>query len=177
MERTRLKRVFTQKLDSVIGYVLPIEANQGQNYFDTSWKTGPWFYREDRLYLLPGDSPMGYRLPLDSLPWTSKADYPYMIKQDPFASRPALPKNAQVIQQQPSLSKDTSNPALGVGKTIGVKPKLLATHYSKNRLLGLLELLYALRLAIRCGLTVQMLKISMAEKMVHFMFSCLRFHD
>ena len=131
MERTRLKRVFTQKLDSEIGYVLPIEANQGQNYFDTSWSTGPWFYREDRLYLLPGDSPMGYRLPLDSLPWTSKADYPYMIEQDPFAPRTALPKNAQVIQQQPSLSKNTSDSALGIGKTIWSQAK--ATRYPQQQ--------------------------------------------
>jgi uncharacterized protein (DUF2126 family) len=35
----------------------------------------------------PGDSPMGYRLPLDSLPWVSAGDYPYLIEQDPFAPR------------------------------------------------------------------------------------------
>ena len=33
------------------------------------WITGPWFFRDERLYLMPGDSPMGYRLPLDLLPW------------------------------------------------------------------------------------------------------------
>jgi uncharacterized protein (DUF2126 family) len=32
------------------------------------------------MYLMPGDSPMGYRLPLDSVPWVSKTDYPYMIE-------------------------------------------------------------------------------------------------
>ena len=117
MERTRLKRVFTQKLDSVIGYVLPIEADQGQNYFDTQWKTGPWLYRDDRLYLLPGDSPMGYRLPLDSLPWTSKADYPYMIEQDPFAPRPPLQTAAPVIQQHQGLGQSISgsSAASGIG--------------------------------------------------------------
>ena len=127
MERTRLKRVFTQKLDSVIGYVLPIEADQGHNYFDTNWKTGAWLYRDDRLYLLPGDSPMGYRLPLDSLPWTNKADYPYMIEQDPFAPRPPLPSSPPVIQQHPSLGQrtpgvtmgaDTDKTGTGTGKTI-----------------------------------------------------------
>ncbi|QKM64380.1 IMP dehydrogenase [Polynucleobacter tropicus] len=118
MERTRLKRVFTQKLDSVIGYVLPIEAGQAQNYFDTHWKTGPWFYREDRLYLLPGDSPMGYRLPLDSLPWTSKADYPYMIEQDPFAPRPPLRTSAPVVQQHQTLIKKSLGPSSGSGNSI-----------------------------------------------------------
>ncbi|MBU3538637.1 DUF2126 domain-containing protein [Polynucleobacter sp. UK-Gri1-W3] len=108
MERTRLKRVFTQKLDSVIGYVLPIEAGKGQGYLDTKWKTGAWIYRDDRLLLLPGDSPMGYRLPLDSLPWTSKADYPYLIEEDPFAPKPPLASFAPVQQQYRALGKDNS---------------------------------------------------------------------
>ena len=106
MERTRLKRVFTQKLDSVVGYVLPIEANEGKNYLDTAWKTGPWEYRDDRLYLLPGDSPMGYRLPLESLPWVSKADYPYLIEQDPFAPRPPLNSQASIVHQQQPARKE-----------------------------------------------------------------------
>jgi uncharacterized protein (DUF2126 family) len=118
MERTRLKRVFTQKLDSVIGYVLPIEADKGQSYFDTTWKTGAWLYREDRLYLLPGDSPMGYRLPLDSLPWTNKADYPYMIEQDPFAPRPPLQTVAPVVHQQPGVTRAGTSKNSGIGKTI-----------------------------------------------------------
>ncbi|APB99119.1 DUF2126 domain-containing protein [Polynucleobacter asymbioticus] len=118
MERTRLKRVFTQKLDSVIGYVLPIEADKGQSYFDTTWKTGAWLYREDRLYLLPGDSPMGYRLPLDSLPWTNKADYPYMIEQDPFAPRPPLQAAAPVVHQQPGVTRAGTSKNPGIGKTI-----------------------------------------------------------
>ena len=108
MERTRLKRVFTQKLDSVIGYVLPIEADKGQGYLDTQWKTGAWIYRDDRLLLLPGDSPMGYRLPLDSLPWTSKADYPYLIEEDPFAPKPPLAAFAPIQQQFRTLSKNNS---------------------------------------------------------------------
>ena len=32
------------------------------------WASGPWFFRPERCYLLPGDSPIGFRLPLDSLP-------------------------------------------------------------------------------------------------------------
>ena len=109
MERTRLKRVFTQKLDSVIGYVLPIEASHGQAYFDTNWKTGPWIYRGERLFLLPGDSPMGYRLPLESLPWTNKADYPYFIEEDPFAPKPPLPSAPPIHRQYSSLKNEKAS--------------------------------------------------------------------
>ena len=56
--------------------------------------TGPWFVRDERLYLFPGDSPMGYRLPLDSLPWTSATDYPYIFPPDPAQPLPPLAMDA-----------------------------------------------------------------------------------
>jgi uncharacterized protein (DUF2126 family) len=90
MERSRLRRVFEQKLDSVVGYVLPLKVGDGPRLAGPVWTTGPWFVRDERLYLMPGDSPMGLRLPLDSLPWVSKADFPYLIEQDPTAPRPPL---------------------------------------------------------------------------------------
>ena len=41
---------------------------------------------------MPGDSPMGYRLPLDSLPWVSGGrPRRRCIERDPFAPRPPLP--------------------------------------------------------------------------------------
>jgi uncharacterized protein (DUF2126 family) len=100
MERERLRRVFMQGLDSVVGYVLPLQtkeqlkqrnAGASPSLAGPKWTTGPWFFRDERMYLMPGDSPMGYRLPLDSVPWVSKTDYPYMIEADPFAPRQELP--------------------------------------------------------------------------------------
>jgi uncharacterized protein (DUF2126 family) len=91
LERARLRRVFEQKLDSEIGYVLPLAPVEGPATVGPRWVTGPWFVRDERLYLIPGDSPMGYRLPLDSLPWVSKGDYPYLVEVDPMAERGGLP--------------------------------------------------------------------------------------
>ena len=116
LERSRLRRVFTQGLESTVGYVLPLQAsgpegtlsNNGKsrvksgNYArisGTVWSTGPWFFRDERMYLIPGDSPMGYRLPLDSLPWVSAGDYPYHIEQDPHTARDPLPRGAAVKHQ------------------------------------------------------------------------------
>ncbi|WP_395686085.1 DUF2126 domain-containing protein [Caenimonas koreensis] len=92
MERVRLRRVFEQKLDAVVGYVLPLAVNEARpSLSGPRWVTNPWFLRDDRLYLIPGDSPMGLRLPLDSLPWAKAADLPYVIEKDPAAHREALP--------------------------------------------------------------------------------------
>jgi uncharacterized protein (DUF2126 family)/transglutaminase-like putative cysteine protease len=87
VERERLRRIFTQGLDTVVGYALPIRRMGGR---DGSWQTGRWFLRDERLYLIPGDSPMGLRLPLDSLPWSHADDLLTINERDPFAPREPL---------------------------------------------------------------------------------------
>ncbi len=104
MERERLRRVFMQGLDSVVGYVLPLKARETTEGANRpapgpAWTTGPWFFRDKRMYLMPGDSPMGYRLPLDSVPWVSKTDNPGIIEADPFAPRNALQSSASIAAQ------------------------------------------------------------------------------
>ena len=111
MERARLLRVFEQKLGSEIGYLLPIQINPHYNTNTTAprWLSSPWFMREERLYLIPGDSPMGYRLPLDSLPWVKTEDYPFHHEMDPFAAR--APLTTPGIQFQSPLNQDVSQDA------------------------------------------------------------------
>jgi uncharacterized protein (DUF2126 family) len=96
MERARLRRVFEQKLDTPVGYVLPVKLAGYDATYGAAWTTGPWFLRDERMYLMPGDSPMGLRLPLDSLPWVSDADFPYLIEQDPSTLRGDLPTYVNV---------------------------------------------------------------------------------
>jgi uncharacterized protein (DUF2126 family)/transglutaminase-like putative cysteine protease len=96
MERVRLRRVFTQKLDTVVGYLLPIKPSDNAGKAPLQWTTGSWFLRDERLYLMPGDSPMGLRLPLDSLPWVNEADYPYQVEQDPSTPRSPLPPHSAI---------------------------------------------------------------------------------
>jgi uncharacterized protein (DUF2126 family)/transglutaminase-like putative cysteine protease len=94
MERARLRRVFSQGLAEVVGYAIPIRRDRSRPSREPTWVTGPWFLRDERMYLAPGDSPMGYRLPLESLPWVLDAEYPHVLEADPFAPRPALPDAA-----------------------------------------------------------------------------------
>jgi uncharacterized protein (DUF2126 family) len=99
LERVRLRRIFDQGLAHEVGYALPIKPSEGPDLSGPRWITGPWFFRDERMYLFPGDSPMGYRLPLDSLPWVKGADFPYHIETDPFAPRDQLPSAAALKSQ------------------------------------------------------------------------------
>ncbi len=92
LERARLVKVFEQGLDKIAGHVLPVarSADGGR------WQTGPWFLRSERCYLVPGDSPIGYRLPLDSQPWTASGDYPFVHAPDPTRDFPALATHAEI---------------------------------------------------------------------------------
>ncbi len=99
MERLRLRRVFDYGLDKTVGYVLPLKRESAAMMDEPRWISGPWFFRDGRMYLVPGDSPMGYRLPLDSLPWVSAEQYPYTHEHDPFAPQPALAPAAQLKAQ------------------------------------------------------------------------------
>ena len=104
MERKRLRKVFTQGLDKVAGFVFPIARTEARNESCSErgparWQTGPWFLRAERCYLIPGDSPVGYRVPLDSQPWASKGDYPYQHQPDPTQAFPALPSYAEIRRQ------------------------------------------------------------------------------
>ncbi|RPH69293.1 MAG: hypothetical protein EHM78_15810, partial [Myxococcaceae bacterium] len=60
-ERRRLARVLRRGLKSEVGYVLPLARRKGQ------WVTDRWKFRRGRLFLLPGDGPIGLRLPLPSI--------------------------------------------------------------------------------------------------------------
>jgi uncharacterized protein (DUF2126 family)/transglutaminase-like putative cysteine protease len=89
LERARMARVFDQGLASPVGSVLPLRRaaqNGGRR-----WQTGRWFFRGDTLFLVPGDSPIGLRLPLESLPWADPDRIEPEYEADPFAPRAPLP--------------------------------------------------------------------------------------
>ena len=82
-DRARMAMVFEKGVGEVTGFVLPLQKG--------SWKSGPWHLKNDTLFLIPGDSPMGLRLPLDSLPWVTDEEYPHVVEEDPMGKRQPLP--------------------------------------------------------------------------------------
>jgi uncharacterized protein (DUF2126 family)/transglutaminase-like putative cysteine protease len=75
-ERRRLARLLAGDLGSPTGYALPLRPGVGPE--GRVWRSSPWAFRLGAMYLIPGDSPMGLRLPLESLPWIApeKRDEP-----------------------------------------------------------------------------------------------------
>jgi uncharacterized protein (DUF2126 family)/transglutaminase-like putative cysteine protease len=105
IERKRVARIFEQQLGKTIGFVLPlrrVHTGSGKR-----WTSQPWFTASQQLFLVPGDSPLGLRLPLESLPWTKPEDVEYSFDPDPFAAReelPAKPERKPHLFEEPARS-------------------------------------------------------------------------
>ncbi len=93
-ERARLARLLERGLDQAVGLALPLQRLRGRA--GNRWVSCRWSFRPNRMFLLPGDSPMGLRLPLDSLPHVPEAERPQDIEVDPFAPRAALPRRVDL---------------------------------------------------------------------------------
>lgn len=87
-ERRRIAQLFDQGLGRVVGYALPLRRDESSA--EPAWVSGPWQLRAGRLFLIPGDSPMGLRLPLDTLPWAEPEAIEPVVEEDPFAPREPL---------------------------------------------------------------------------------------
>jgi uncharacterized protein (DUF2126 family)/transglutaminase-like putative cysteine protease len=101
-ERKRLARLLEQGLGTIVGYVIPIKANAEASQ---PWRTSKWPLRREHLYLVAGDSPMGLRLPLASLPWVLPKDIEPEFTVDPFSPVPELAKEKKAIQDEKTNSK------------------------------------------------------------------------
>ena len=108
-ERHRFARVFSRTLTEPSGYVLPIQRWQSRAH-GLSWRSEKWKTRRGHLFLIPGDSPVGFRLPLGSLPWISASAYPYTNVADPSTVSGPLPKfRRRPMRPQPEAPYDVSN--------------------------------------------------------------------
>ena len=91
-QRRRLARLLETGLGQVVGYVLPLKPKDldPNIALGTAWRTSLWPLKREHLYLTEGDSPMGLRLPLDTLPWVLPDEIEPDFDVDPFAPQTAL---------------------------------------------------------------------------------------
>lgn len=96
LERQRVRTVFEQGLDHTVGYALPL----GWSNKHHRWVSNPWVFRRGHMFLLPGNSPMGLRLPLDALLWEPEAQRQPLTPTDPFAVKEPLVEKFDEIRRR-----------------------------------------------------------------------------
>jgi uncharacterized protein (DUF2126 family)/transglutaminase-like putative cysteine protease len=102
-ERVRLIKAFERGLGNPSGYVLPIQVWQTKD-LGRRWITERWNMRREKLFLIPGDSPIGFRLPLGGLPYLNKVDFPHLQPRDPLSQHEPLPDRKELLDQRRSAT-------------------------------------------------------------------------
>ncbi|MEI9902951.1 MAG: transglutaminase family protein [Asticcacaulis sp.] len=113
MKRTERKRLQAQLDDNAgkpTGFVLPLTFSAKIN----GWLSNAWSFRAGRMMLLPGNSPVGLRLPLGALPFVEPAVVEEHIfpPRSPFEPVEPLPDTAEVVAKYKTIA---SSPPLRSG--------------------------------------------------------------
>jgi uncharacterized protein (DUF2126 family)/transglutaminase-like putative cysteine protease len=127
-ERARMVRSFVRGLSGPAAFVLPVKPSDRSA--GPGWISEKWNLRREWLFLVPGDAPAGFRLPLTSLPRLSPTSYPYVMPADPFseggelpdleplkhqsAATSASPLSRGTAQSEPESAEDAVRTALAV---------------------------------------------------------------
>ncbi|WP_149276884.1 transglutaminase family protein [Pareuzebyella sediminis] len=100
--RRKLGEVLEQGVGKVIGHVLPLTKHEKR------WITNPWEFRNRHLFLTPGNSPIGLRLPLESLPKEPEVPSEPTAEPELFEAKPELAAHAQELKERSEGSTDKS---------------------------------------------------------------------
>lgn len=131
--RATLAKALLKGLNSPRGYVLPLKAVASSTASgggrkktltpSTEWLSSRWPLRRERLYLLVGDSPLGLRLPLNSLPWVLPEEEEIVFPVDPFAERVSLKPRGTVKAKKASKSAVASKAQTSANSKVTAKAK------------------------------------------------------
>ncbi len=104
-ERRALAQVLERGLGKPVGYALPLKWDDNQ----ATWTSSPWEFKRDQMFLIPGDSAMGMRLPLDSLPWVAPEKREPFYEKDQFAERSGLEDYHDKISESANIEDDLTS--------------------------------------------------------------------
>ena len=104
------------------GYILPVRRRQPAGRL--CWSSQLWFPRPERLLLSPGDSPIGYRIPTEAMPWVAPDELEYEYEAAPFADRIKLP--SRPIRRMDLFQKNPAADSLpAISSTAETAPELI----------------------------------------------------
>jgi uncharacterized protein (DUF2126 family) len=117
-ERRTLAQLLDKGLDKPAGYVLPLKWN----YTNSQWQSCKWIMNREQLFVLPGNSPIGLRLPLESLP--AVALEPQLVERSLFDELPELEEYHESITERYGLiTEHPTETRTKVAKTADGKDK------------------------------------------------------
>lgn len=100
--RKKLQSLLDQDLNAPVGFVLPLHYSLKHN----RWISNRWQRRSSHMILLPGNSPVGLRLPLNSLPFPAEASHEQYPERSTFDSKDELPSYQDITNIVKSYSID-----------------------------------------------------------------------
>ncbi|WP_100611421.1 transglutaminase family protein [Confluentibacter lentus] len=92
--KNKLKEILKEGTSKAIGYVLPLNNTMGD------WYTCHWEFRREHLFLIPGNSPVGLRLPLDSLLLKPEHEEFPVFQPDLFSKKKKLRNYKRVVNSR-----------------------------------------------------------------------------
>lgn len=102
--RRKLGEVLEQGIGKEVGHVFPLAEKEAK------WITNPWEFRSKHLFLTPGNSPIGLRLPLDSLPKDPEVPSEPTAEPELFEPKPDLePYGASLRKRMDSATRPIKN--------------------------------------------------------------------
>ena len=167
-ECSRMIRTFARGLTKPTGYVLPVQrwnaqADPPAAAAPQRWQSEKWSLRRGKLFLVPGDSPVGFRLPLPSLPWIPRASYPTIVARDTLEPRGPLPDRDEIAQhfehaasemgaRQPRIEQESIEGAVRTALSVEPRDGVLCVFMPPVKMLeDYLELLAAVEASVEAA--------------------------
>jgi uncharacterized protein (DUF2126 family)/transglutaminase-like putative cysteine protease len=112
LDRRRLARLIERGFTVPTGVVIPLARSTGWPLEEHKkhWHSSLWPLKRERITLIPGDSPMGLRLPLRDLPEVAERAATAPPQRDPFEPREALAKRAAMKFADPAAEATAELP-------------------------------------------------------------------
>ncbi|WP_452226868.1 transglutaminase family protein [Lacinutrix cladophorae] len=92
--KNKLKEILENGTSTPIGHLLPLNYTQGK------WFTSAWTFRRQHLFLTPGNSPMGLRLPLNALMEKPEHEVFPVYEPDLFSKKKRFPSFRNIVKKR-----------------------------------------------------------------------------